>query len=317
MPPLPTEQQHTDQVGEDIKTTLTYWHSPPNTEITIDLRDPTPGTAIALDNLIALQKQHAVTIHDIRATLSQYIISRNGFQYISDQILAPAPAPEYDGNTPWDTKTALSTLLPRTEGLVRKLFKDPRRILVYAHRIRESNNPSTSASAFAPPIHLVHADFTPAGARNHLRSVISPSEYDALSNSNERTRIVALNTWRPLGRVYQDPLALCDVLSTKEEDFITTRFVFGDGWVEGARMRVRGGQRWVYCSGMRVGDVIGFVQGGFTLGGCGCEEQSDNDEEKDWWKSIVAHSAFKIPGVDPELEKRGRRSLEVGVFVFI
>jgi hypothetical protein len=185
------------------------------------------------------------------------------------------------------------------------LQSDATRVLVYTHRIRSQNIGPKS------PAHIVHSDFTPAGAMQHLRSLLSPDDLTKFEHSNMRT--LALNIWRPLRTVRKDPLALCDWISIQpDQDIISNRFVFSDGWLEVAKVVYSQRHRWWYCSGQRVDEVVVFKQfdSAANVKGEGGEEK----EEEGMGGCSVVHSAF----VDPKhIDEEPRRSLEIGVFVFL
>jgi hypothetical protein len=188
---------------------------------------------------------------------------------------------------------------------------DATRVLVYTHRIRfQPTGPNS-------PAHIVHSDFTPAGAMQHLRGLISTNELTRLEHSN--TRILALNIWRPLRAVRKDPLGLCDWASIHpKQDVIPNRFVFSDGWLEVAKLVYSERHRWWYCSKQRVDEVVVFKQFDSAPGTIGEGESENNSEkgqkEKGMTGCSVVHSAF----MDPEyVDEEPRRSLEIGVFVFI
>ncbi|KAL2871611.1 uncharacterized protein BJX67DRAFT_389144 [Aspergillus lucknowensis] len=265
----------------DIETMLNYWRKPEDGQASIDFREA--GAEQLFDELDNLEESQRVTIHDIRGREAEYTIEKNGFQYIHH------PIPEY--NETWNEKRVVHALLPKTKELVEELT-GAIKSLIYAHRVR------CFYSGDRAPVHIVHSDFTSAGALQHLRTLISESELNHLQQTN--TRILALNIWRPLGIVKKDPLAVCDWASVNStEDIIPNRFTFPDGWLEVAKMAYSKKHRWCYLSHQRPDEVLVFTQfDTHRLGG-----------------RSVAHSAF----VDPKYAKREepRRSLEVGVFVFL
>ncbi|KAL3451592.1 hypothetical protein BJX65DRAFT_220981 [Aspergillus insuetus] len=310
--PLPLRAQEGNP--RDVQTTLRFWPKPPSDTITIDFRKP--GAEERFNELESLEEEHAVTIHDVRGLRGseQPTLEKNGFQYMYD------PVPEYDEREDWNEQRVKRFFLPRTEEVVAQLFPDSTnaetKVLVYTHRIRSQSTGSNS------PGHIVHSDFTPAGAMQHLRGLLSPVELTRLENSN--TRILALNVWRPLRTVRKDPLALCDWASIHpSQDIIPNSFIFADGWLEVAKVVYSERHRWWYCSEQRVDEVVVFKQfdsAADTIGkgeGEG-EVQKENEKEQRGTREMggcsVVHSAF----VDPEYTgEEPRRSLEIGVFVFL
>ncbi|KAL3457423.1 hypothetical protein BJX64DRAFT_295925 [Aspergillus heterothallicus] len=268
---------------KNVETTLKYWKKPDAGRTSIDLTDP--GADRLCDELGSLEEEHPILIRDIRGQeeTEQFTLDRNGFQYIEDLV------PEY--NEDWDEKRIERFFLPSTEDLVARLT-GATKVLVYKHRVR------CHATGPCSPAHIVHADFTPVGAMQQLKTLIPPSEHEQLVQS--KTRILALNIWRPLQTVTRDPLALCDWASIDpEEDIIPSRFVAADGWLEVAKVAHSSRHSWWYCSFQSPEEVVVFKQFDSATGERG---------------SSVVHSAF----VDSEfVEEEPRRSLEVGVFAFV
>ncbi|KAL2825543.1 hypothetical protein BJY01DRAFT_262590 [Aspergillus pseudoustus] len=284
---------NTKRESRTIQTSLKYWRKPAKRVtgevVSIDFRKP--DAEHLFDELQTLEEDYPVIIRDIRGNGQKnghFTLQTNGFQYIHD------PVPEYDER--WDEKRIARFFLPRTEELVRRLLTGTSKVLLYMHRIRCHHTGPRS------PAHIVHADFTPSGALQHLKTLISPAEL-AHIQENANTRILALNIWRPLHTVTRDPLALCDWASINpEEDIIPNRFVFSDGWLEVAKVAYSTRHRWWYCSSQSPDEVVVF-------------KQFDSAEEGGGGGGAsVVHSAF----VDPEsVDGEPRRSLEAGVFVFI
>ncbi|KAL3490508.1 hypothetical protein BJX62DRAFT_140683 [Aspergillus germanicus] len=291
----------------DIQTTLRYWPKPPGDTITIDFRKP--GAEERFNELESLEQEHAVTIRDVRGLgeSEQPTVEQNGFEYIYD------PLPGYDERESWNERRVERFFLPRTEELVAKLYPDATRVLVYTNRIRSQPTGPNS------PAHIVHSDFTPAGAMQHLRSLLSPDDLTKLEETN--ARILALNIWRPLRTVTKDPLALCDWSSTQpNQDIIPNRFIFADGWLEVAKVVYSERHRWWYCSGQRVDEVVVFKQFDSAPGTIGegesevVGEKETKEENGGMTGCSVVHSAF----VDPEcVYEEPRRSLEIGIFAFL
>ncbi|KAJ0414587.1 hypothetical protein BJY00DRAFT_318671 [Aspergillus carlsbadensis] len=301
--PLPLHARK--QNPRNIQTTLNYWPKPLSGNITIDFRKP--GAEERFNELESLEEEHAVTIHDIRDLREheQPTLEKNGFQYIHD------PVPGYDKGENWSERRIARLFLLRTEELVAGLYPAATRVLLYTHRIRSQISGPNS------PAHIVHSDFTPAGAMQHLRSLLSQDELTHLTQRN--TRILALNIWRPLRTVRKDPLALCDWSSIQpNKDIIPNRFVFSDGWLEVAKVMHRERHRWWYCSKQLVDEVVVFKQfdsaAGTTDKGESEEEEERENKERGTSGCIVVHSAF----VDPEyVDEEPRKSLEIGAFVFL
>lgn len=95
-------------------------------------------------------------------------------------------------------------LLLATEELVKRVT-GAYKTAIFTHCIRSLAEDASRRADNKAPAHSVHTDLTPAGARNHLKTVIrDPFALSSLSSS----RILAINVWRPLKTIRKDPLAM-------------------------------------------------------------------------------------------------------------
>ena len=102
----------------------------------------------------------------------------------------------------------------------------------------------TSAGGGASPAPKVHLDFSPTGARIHLRKYhgvlaaagaeVIAAEDDALASDAAQSNLAAqyrgprwamFSVWRPLKRVTRDPLAFADRRSFPKSDYIPVKLV--------------------------------------------------------------------------------------------
>lgn len=112
--------------------------------------------------------------------------------------------------------------------------------------------------------------------------------------------------WRPInGPVVDNPLALADSRSVKDEDVLSVRHIYPDR--EGGTLTVRyhPEQKWWYWSGQRNDEVvlIKCFDTDTKVGG-GSEGR----------RGRTPHTAFEHPGT-PEEKRNGRESIEVRCLV--
>jgi hypothetical protein len=198
-----------------------------------------------------------VPVYSIRESKEEFTIDSHGFQVLkhSSSLLPPS---QPDGAVDFhDTKLVRSIYWPEITALLRDSF-GARAAAIMNITVRDINklptwavdpkNPRANKSSF-PPFHVVHGDYTAAGARSFVRAV-APSFFDALGTApyttpDERetffklqSEIVAaqdaamkeagvddahwdgsnyagprwgmFSVWRPLSTVKRSPLAVMD-----------------------------------------------------------------------------------------------------------
>jgi hypothetical protein len=137
-----------------------------------------------------------------------------------------------------------------------------------------------------PPAPKVHLDFAPVGARTHIRLFhpIVTAAYAPIIAAEDRLlaanlpldthyssspgapRWAIYSVWRPLKPIKRDPLALGDVRSFAEEDYVTIDVPAPTMGLEGGRKethimkacvsRWREGHRWCYVSEQKPDEVL-------------------------------------------------------------
>jgi hypothetical protein len=96
-----------------------------------------------------------------------------------------------------------------------------KRLVIFDHTIRAKRNDNQQTDEHATsqraPVMLVHCDYTPNSGPLRVRQLL-PGEADELL----KRRVAFYNFWKPLrGNVEEKPLAMCDVTSSTDEDFLT------------------------------------------------------------------------------------------------
>jgi len=174
-----------------------------------------------------------------------------------------------------------------------------RRVVIFDHTIRaksnekqQTNEHTTSQRA---PVMLVHCDYTPNSGPLRVRQLL-PAEADELL----KRRVAFYNFWRPLKRTVEErPLAMCDVTSSRQEDFITMKLRYRDRNGEIFVMRYSPGHHWWYFSCMTPDQVILL---------------KTYESATDGRARFVGHSAFDDPNTRPEAPMR--ESIEVRTMAF-
>ncbi|CAK3793734.1 glutathione S-transferase GSTF2 [Lecanosticta acicola] len=153
------------------------------------------------------------------------------------------------------------------------------RVLVFDHTIRTQKNEGkkltqeTNTSQRAP-VRLVHCDYTAESGPTRVQQLL-PSEAPALL----ARRVAFINVWKPLNKVEENPLAMCDVTSSPPEDFFKLYLRYRDRTGENYVMRHSSRHQWWYFPDMLPEQAILL-------------KTYDSDEGK---ARFVGHSAFTDP----------------------
>lgn len=173
-----------------------------------------------------------------------------------------------------------------------------KRVLVFDHTIRTAKNAQkkltqeTNTSQRAP-VSLVHCDYTAESGPTRVRQLLKDEADDLLSR-----RVAFLNVWKPLNKVEENPLAMCDVRSSPPDDFFKLYLRYRDRTGENYVMRHNDQHKWYYFPQMTPDKVILL-------------KTYDSDESR---ARFVGHSAFKDPTSPPDAEIR--ESVEIRTIAF-
>lgn len=273
-----------EALNRKVNAELNYWDKEGPVDV---LNFMKPGTEKQLEQYMNMETGFLTTIHDVRQKEDQYTLDKNGFQYVKDPVVGLEDAKTDDEFG--------KILLPATEDLVKRVT-GAHKVLTFMHRIRSMAEDPNQLSANRAPAHSVHTDFTPAGAINHLKTIIKdPAERAAL----ESGRILAINVWRPLKPIKRDPLAICNWETVQSEDILPSRMIFNEHyWSELGKVKYSSRHEWLYLGGQTPEEPLIFKQydskasGGMTL----------------------PHSAF----VDPRWkDAEARQSIEIKMYAFV
>lgn len=179
-----------------------------------------------------------------------------------------------------------------------KVTTGAKRVLVFDHTIRSklhqdkklTNEEQTSQRA---PVRLVHCDYTKESGPLRVRQLLGKDAETLLSK-----RVAFFNVWKPLAKVEEMPLAMCDVSSSPEGDFFKLLLRYRDRTGENYVMRHSAEHKWVYFPNMEPSQCIVL-------------KTYDSDETV---ARFVGHSAFEDPTSRPDAPYR--ESVEIRTMAF-
>ncbi|KAH7407984.1 hypothetical protein BKA64DRAFT_436375 [Cadophora sp. MPI-SDFR-AT-0126] len=233
---------------------------------------PTPSTHFYhLPTLSEFGDVRSLPLTNIRPSLDQgdntpYKLSTHGFTAIrSPASMSSPPFIHQD----WNNESLLkSTYIPETEALVKRIT-GAKTVLTDSLVMRKNLHSEvdglareeteeemllfpkmvgTKAGAGGSPAPKVHLDYSPKGARTHLRKyhprtrefakeVIEAEDRllaegfmaEEMKDKYDGPRWAMFSIWRPLKTVLRDPLALSDCRSFPKEDYVEFEVVFPSG----------------------------------------------------------------------------------------
>lgn len=232
------------------------------------------------NNVVSVEVK--VPIQDFRGHETEFSLDKQAFAGLSN---VPATEKEFT-----DPKRIEEIYYPEVEELVKKhLGPEVEQVVIFDNTVRH-NTPDASRR----PVPKVHIDQTAHATELRVKKHLSPERAQEVLSSGKRQRII--NVWRPInGPVVDQPLALCDSRSVRNEDVLPVKHIYPDHVGETATVKSHPDQKWWYWSGVRNDEVIlikcfDSVQGGRT-----------------------PHTAFTHPRTPEGCE--GRRSIEVRCLV--
>jgi hypothetical protein len=173
------------------------------------------------------------------------------------------------------------------------------RIIVFDHTIRAKKNEkqqtAENTTTQRAPVLLVHCDYTPNSGPLRVRQLLPDEAEELLSR-----RVAFYNFWKPLrNRVEERPLAMCDVTSSNEQDFLTMALRYPDRDGEIYVMRHSPRHVWWYFPLMTPEHVILL---------------KTYDSQLDGRARFVGHTAFEDP--TSPLDAPFRESIEIRTIAF-
>jgi hypothetical protein len=268
----------------DVTSTLNYTR---DTGVTPEVYfyEPPPGTQWRTSG----DDPHEMTMHDGWERAKSFSLDREGFAL--REFRSPFEQ--------WDDDAAIRTqLYGEVEESVRREV-GAKRVIIFDHTIRAQANLAQTRSEHSTsrraPVMNVHCDYTANSGPLRVRQLL-PKEADDLL----KRRVAFYNFWKPLRRpVEERPLAMCDVTSSTEEDFITMKLRYRDRDGEIFVMRHSPKHHWWYFPRMTPDHAIML---------------KTYDSETDGRARFIGHSAFIDPNTPPDAPMR--ESIEIRTMAF-
>jgi len=232
---------------------------------------------------------HEVVVHDGWDRAKSFSLDREGFALREFH----SPFDEWD-----DDDAIRAKFYGDVEKFVRQQV-GAKRVMIFDHTIRAQSNlaqtraeHSTSRRA---PVMNIHCDYTRNSGPLRVHQLL-PNEADELL----KHRVAFYNFWKPLRRAVEElPLAMCDVTTSREDEFITMKLRYRDRDGEIFVMRYSPQHRWWYFPRMTSDHVILL---------------KTYDSETDGRARFVGHSAFEDPNTPPNAPMR--ESIEIRTMAF-
>ncbi|CZT15108.1 uncharacterized protein RCC_01006 [Ramularia collo-cygni] len=233
-----------------------------------------------------------VTVHNGWDRASQFSVDKEGFALLPFPTTFPKEKFHDEDQTP-----VQNDFYPEVVELLRKEL-GAKRVLVFDHTIRSRANANKAITqekntTQRAPVALVHCDYTSESAPIRVKQLL-PDEADDLLTR----RVAFINVWKPLNKVEENPLAMCDVTSSPPEDFFKLYLRYRDRTGENYVMKFNEQHRWIYFPEMESDQCILL-------------KTYDSDEGR---ARFVGHSAF----VDPNSREDApfRESCEIRTICF-
>ena len=234
---------------------------------------------------------HTMTVHDGWSQKDRFTLDRSGF---SVESFTSAYSDSWE-----DESLVREKFYPEVVDFVKKTL-GAKRVLVFDHTIRTQKNVNkkltqeTNTSQRAP-VMLVHCDYTSESGPTRVRQLLPEEAEDLLTR-----RVQFINVWKPLNKVEERPLAMCDAATAAGDDFFKLHLRYRDRDGENYVMKYSDKQRWWYLPEMTPDEVILL--------------KTYESEEKEGMARFVGHTAFE----DPETKEGAtpRESVEVRTIAF-
>jgi hypothetical protein len=268
----------------DVKSVLNYTRDT-GVEPEVYFYEPPAGTKWRTSG----DDPHEMTIHDGWRRARSFSLDREGFALT--QFHSPFAE--------WDDDASIRT---RLYGAVEEFVKQEvgaRRVIIFDHTIRAQSNVNVARSEHSTsrraPVMNIHCDYTQNSGPLRVRQLL-PDEAEALL----KRRVAFYNFWKPLKRTVEErPLAMCDVTSSNDDDFITMKLRYRDRDGEIFVMRYSPRHYWWYFPHMTPDHAIML---------------KTYDSETDGRARFVGHSAFEDPNTPPNAPMR--ESIEIRTMAF-
>ncbi len=246
-----------------------------------------------LDPPLGLPRRYATRGHKVRIYSARRIVPTLS---VDRQGLALARHPEGNLTDFRDEAAIRSRYYPAAEHLVRTLT-GARRAIVFDHTLRSSGLGQRSAEGIDTAVTEAHNDYTLDSGRERVREMLERLAPGEDAAALMRNRYAVFNVWRPTtGVVEQMPLAVCDMGTLREDDFVPVvlKWRHRTGFVAALRFDPR--HRWYYFPAQGVDEAIVFK----------CYDSRAGAGARS-----AAHAAFKDPATPASA--RVRESIEARV----
>src|SRR5262245_17146659 len=268
LPSVEAELNYLAPVGERPRT---YTYQPPA---------GVPRTTV-------VNEPHKVQISNVRPILSQVSLDEEGFALVQHRSLV---------RDFYNQEEVRRIYYPEAERLL-KAATGADRVFIFDHTVRRRTPGGEDRRAGEPrqPVPRVHVDHTAKSGPQRVRDLL-PDEAEALL----RGRVQIINIWRPLrGPLHDWPLAVCDALTVKPEQLISSDLVYEHRVGETYSVTFDPQHRWFYVPEMQVDEAL--------LIKC-------YDSETDGRARFAPHTAFNDPRTPTDASPR--ESIELRAFVF-
>ncbi|KAK4495507.1 hypothetical protein PRZ48_013839 [Zasmidium cellare] len=232
-----------------------------------------------------------MSVHNGWDRAKEFDVDRNGF------AVKDFPS-SFDHTEKWrDEELVRKDFYPEVVEFLKKEL-GAKRVLVFDHTIRTKGNQNkkltqeTNTSQRAP-VRLVHCDYTSESGPVRVKQLLPDEADDLLSR-----RTAFINVWKPINKVEENPLAMCDVHSAPPEDFFKLYLRYRDRTGENYVMRHSNGHKWWYFPDMVPEQTILL-------------KTYDSDKQR---AQFVGHSAFEDPTSKPDAPFR--ESCEIRTICF-
>ncbi|HUZ31485.1 MAG TPA: CmcJ/NvfI family oxidoreductase [Xanthobacteraceae bacterium] len=268
----------------DVKSTFRYTR---DTGVTPEVYfyEPPPGTKWRESG----DDPHEMTVHDGRDRAKSFTLDREGFAFRD----------LHSSFVEWDDDEAIRT---KFYGTVEQFVQNEvgaSRVIIFDHTIRSqanlTQNRAERSTSRRAPVMNVHCDYTPNSGPLRVRQLL-PNQADELL----KRRVAFYNFWKPLRRTVEErPLAMCDVTSSTEQEFIVMKLRYRDRDGEIFVMRHSPKHKWWYFPRMTPDHAIML---------------KTYDSMADGRARFVGHSAFEDPTTPPNAPMR--ESIEIRTMAF-
>jgi hypothetical protein len=269
---------------KDVKSTFRYTRDT-GTAPEVYFYEPPPGTKWRESG----DDPHEMTVHDGWNRAQSFSLDREGFALREFH----SPFAQWDDD---------DTIRAQFYGDVTEFVKrevGAKRVIIFDHTIRAQSNQdqarSEKSTTRRAPVMNIHCDYTEHSGPMRVRQLL-PDEADDLLTR----RVAFYKFWKPLKRTVEErPLAMCDVTTSTDADFITMKLRYRDRDGEIFVMRYSPTHRWWYFPRMTPEHVVLL---------------KTYESATDGRARFVGHSAFEDPTTPPNAPMR--ESIEIRSMAF-